>query len=108
MALSFFRWLYYAWEVSPVVFLDHTPGELDTRHYGEYVLLIAQTFSMEQDIDLASARLATLSPHNPTGIVSDQAEKMILTGANRADIQAVVNLAAALKATTPALEPYLP
>lgn len=100
--------LFYAWEVEPVIFLDHIPSDLDTQHYHEYLLLIAQTFSVEQDIDVASARLATLAPNNPAGIVAEQTEKMILTGANRADIRAMVELAAALGVTNPAVESYLP
>jgi hypothetical protein len=100
--------LYYAWEVEPVVVVDNTPGDLERHHYSEYVLLIAQTFSIEQDVNLARARLSTLSTNNPASIPSEQAENMILTGANPSDIQAMVDLAAALGVTDPSLDSYLP
>ena len=70
--------------------------------------MIAQTFRVDQDIDLARARLGTLSKQRSSSIASDQAEKMILTGANHADIQVMAELAAAQGMITPALESYLP
>ena len=98
--------LFYAWQIEPVVFRNHTPRDLEGNHYSEYVLLIAQTFSVEKDIVLARVRLETLASDNPAGIVVDHTERMILTGANHSDIQVMLALADALGVTSPSLESY--
>lgn len=99
--------LYYAWEIAPVQYLDSTPQALREEHGQDYLVLIAQTYSVEGDIGRAHVRLGALVLDNPADFVSGRAQWMIASGFNTADIRAMAALARALGAANPTLEPYL-
>ena len=99
--------LYYAWEIAPVQYVDNSPHALRGGDAHDYLLLIAQTYVVEQDISRAHLRLGTLALEEPAQFVAGRAEEMIAAGFNTADIRAMAVLAQALGATTPAMDPYL-
>ena len=99
--------VYYAWEIAPVQYVDNSPQALRGGYAHDYLLLIAQTYAVEQDIGKAHVRLGTLVLEEPTQFVSRRAEEMIAAGFNTADIRAMAVLAQALGATNPTMDPYL-
>ena len=100
--------LFYAWVLIPVEIDNSTPGALESQFRDDYILLIAETYSVDQDLDVANARLDTLQLSKPTEHVTELAERMIVTGANRNEIRRLVGLAFVLDAVSPPMEPYLP
>ena len=100
--------LYYAWEIAPVEYVDSSPQALRSGYAHDYLLLIAQTYGVEEDIGRAHVRLGTLVLEDQAKFVAARAEEMIVAGFNTADIRAMVVLAQALGDTKPLMEPYLP
>ena len=99
--------LYYAWEIAPVQYVDNSPQSLRGEYAHDYLLLVAQTYVVEQDIGRAHLRLATLALEEPAQFVAERAEEMIAAGFNTADIRSMAVFAQALGATTAAMDPYL-
>lgn len=52
--------LYYAWIVSPVVYVDASPARLSQAYKLDYISLISQNYASDQDWALAQRRLASL------------------------------------------------
>ena len=100
--------LYFAWRVMPLQVVDNQPRSLAPAFREDFVLLVAETFAIEQDMDRARARLASLGKTTGPAIVAQQTEKMIVTGAGSNDVNFMVQLAAALGVATPAMQKYLP
>ena len=99
--------LYYAWEIAPVQYVDNSPQSLRGEYAHDYLLLVAQTYAVEQDIGRAHLRLATLALEEPDQFVAGRAEEMIAAGLSTADIRAMAAFAKALGANTAVMDPYL-
>lgn len=52
--------LYYAWVVDPVVFTDASPARFSERYREEYIILVSQSYAVNQNWPLAEQRLAAL------------------------------------------------
>ena len=100
--------LYFAWQVMPLQLVDNQPRSLAPAFREDFVLLVAETFAIEQDVDRARARLASLGKTTGPAIVAQQTEKMFVTGAGSNDGNFMLQLAAALGVATPAMQKYLP
>ena len=99
--------LLYAWALAPVAVVDSTPDTLRADYRAEYVLLVAQAYSVDSNLPQAQARLATLRLPNIAMVVARQTETLISSAAPEGDIRAMVALAAALGTVTDAMQPYL-
>ena len=99
--------LYYAWQISPVKYFDNDPYALRADYANDYLLLIAQKYSVEQDIRVSRAYLADLGVDQPGEFVAARAEYMIAAGHSSADITAMVELAKALGADTSKMKSFL-
>jgi len=99
--------LYYAWQVSPVKYLDNDPYALRVDYANDYLLLIAQKYSIEKDIRVSRAYLSDLGLDRPGEVVAARVEYMIATGHSSADINAMAELAKALGADTAKMQPFL-
>ena len=95
--------LIYSWQINPVQYTDTAPDSLRVDYKTDYVVMIAQAYLADGDLDLARARLATLSLSNPGQHVADLAAAQIQRGAPLDDLRALSALAAALGATPPPL-----
>jgi hypothetical protein len=85
--------LLYGWLIQPVEFVDTTPDSLRADYRTDYVLMVAEAFQAEQDLNLASRRLAVLGPAQPhtmveTALVYAQEEGFI-----QSDLARLENLA---------------
>jgi hypothetical protein len=62
--------IFYGWKVAPVSYVDTTPDTLREDYRVEYVLMVAETFESEEDLEAAARRLAFLGAAPPSEIVS--------------------------------------
>lgn len=63
--------LYYAWVVSPVVYVDASPARLSQAYQLDYISLISQNYAANQDWSLAQRRLASLEDAQLPQTVAD-------------------------------------
>lgn len=61
--------LYYGWLVDPVEYVDTTPDSLLIDYKADYVLMVAEAFALEGDLELAARRIALLDDQPPLEIV---------------------------------------
>jgi hypothetical protein len=99
--------LWYGWIVNPVEYKDTDVAHLYAVYRDDFVLMIAEAYALDGDLDTARARLALLSLPDAANTVADLAEAAILKGASRLDVQSLARLATALGAQREALSPYL-
>jgi hypothetical protein len=99
--------LYYGWAVSPVEYVDTTPDALSIDYKSDYVLMVAEAYSVEDDLPLASRRLALLGGTHPTEVVH-QALLFAEPRYNDRDVALIRTLEEALQRWTPALETPIP
>lgn len=52
--------LFYGWVLNPVKYVDTTPDTLRIDYQTDYVLMVAETYQGDKDLDLAVRRLAIL------------------------------------------------
>jgi|SRR5688572_19427961 len=106
LALGLALGLLYAWVISPVEYVDTTPGTLRVDFRADYTLMVAEVFQSDQNIDVAARRLALLSSQPPAEIAQQALAFAQQNGYTSADIGLLQNLIAALQvwqpgATTP-------
>jgi hypothetical protein len=91
----------------PISTIKTTPAVLSADWQADWVLMTAQAFSLDGDLDLARQRLELLGPGDPGQRVAQRGEQAISEGLPPAYIGALARLAAALDARTSNLAPYL-
>jgi hypothetical protein len=69
VGLGFGAGLLYGWVVNPVKFVDTTPAILREDYRTDYVLMVAEAYQLEGDLDLAARRLGVLGDTPPAEIV---------------------------------------
>lgn len=52
--------LYYAWVVDPIVFTEASPARFNDRYREEYIILVSQSYAVDENWPLAAQRLAAL------------------------------------------------
>ena len=61
--------LLYGWVINPVKYVDTTPANLRSDYQTDYVLMVAEAYQAEGDLDIAARRLAVLGDSAPAEIV---------------------------------------
>ncbi len=95
--------LFYTWVANPVKYTDVSPDTLRADYRADYVVMIARAYTLDSNLDLARARLATLKLASPGQFVADTASQQIAAGALLDDLRALNALATALGAVPPPL-----
>jgi hypothetical protein len=57
--------LLYGWLIDPVDFIDTTPGTLRADYKADYVLMVAEIYSLDRDAQAAVIRLTFLGDPSP-------------------------------------------
>jgi hypothetical protein len=91
----------------PLTTVKTTPSSLSLDWQADWILMTAQAFSLDGDLDLAKQRLALLGTGDPGARVAQRGEQAIAEGLPSNYIGALARLAAALQVRTEALSPYL-
>ncbi|MBI3160278.1 MAG: hypothetical protein HYZ26_11835 [Chloroflexi bacterium] len=95
--------LFYGWVVSPVQLVDTAPSSLRADFKADYALMVAESYEVQPDLNLAARRLAQLGGH-PLDTVQAAAAFAVQVGYDPRDLALLRDLAEALKAYNPALE----
>lgn len=93
--------LYYAWVFDPVEYVDTSPDTLLIDYKTDYVLMVAEAYQLEGDLDLAARRLAVLGDKTPLELVQDALLFAARAGYVDADIQKMQTLEAQLRSWNP-------
>ncbi len=96
--------LAYGWLVQPVKYVDTAPASLRADYRTDYVLMVAEAFQGDGDLDSARVRLAALGPQSPLDTVAAAIAYTVDHGANRTDLDTLNRLAIRLRAALPTPE----
>ena len=91
----------------PVTPVKTAPSSLSPDGQADWILMTAQAFSLDGDLDLAKQRLALLGADDLGARVAARGEQAIAEGLPPDYVGALARLAAALEARSDALSPYL-
>ncbi len=97
--------LLYGWVISPVEYIDTTPATLRTDFRTDYVLMVAETFAADQDIDAAARSLGLFGSQPPAQIASEAIAFAQQNGYTSTDLDLLQSLAVALQVWQPAAQP---
>ena len=89
--------LIYGWVLRPVKYVDTSPDTLRQDFRADYVLMTAQAFSADEDLEVARIRLAALGPRPPVGIVVEAIEYAVAEDFSQRDLETLNRLAVALR-----------
>jgi hypothetical protein len=64
--------LFYGWIINPVKFVDTTPDSLRVDYRTDYILMVAEAYQANQNVELAVRRLAIFGGETPA-VISAQA-----------------------------------
>ena len=93
--------LAYGWVINPVKFIDTTPASLRVDYRTDYVLMVAEAFHANQDLELAGRRLALFGVESPAAISLAALDSAQETGYSQPDIALLQELTRALQASQP-------
>ena len=95
---------YYGLEISPVNLVDTTPDTLRIDYKTDYVLMVAEAFSYEEDANLAVRRLGVLGSNPPIEIIQEALVFAVDVGYSIEDLAQMAALEKALSTWNPALD----
>jgi hypothetical protein len=98
--------LWLGWVVWPTEFTDATPVILQDAYRQDYLRMIAAAYAEDGDLETAETRLDSLGSNSSDHLFSLMLDTILANG-DEAEIRALVQLAAALGYTSPAMQPYL-
>ena len=99
--------LLIGWVIWPTEYTEATPIILQDAYRQDYLQMIAAAYSEDEDLATAITRLDSLGNNGSDQLFSLMLDT-ILIGQDEAEIRQLVQLAAALGYTSPAMQPYLP
>lgn len=100
--------LYYGWVLNPVKYVDTTPDSLGSDFKADYVLMVAETYRLDGDLQAAARRLAFLGDDAPVQIVQDNLLVADRLGYAASDLDLLAALGRALQTAQPEIEGVLP
>ncbi len=89
--------LFYGWVINPVEYVDTAPVSLRIDYKSDYVLMVAEAYSVEKDLAMAVSRLALLGDRLPIEIVREATIFAESQGYADSDVRLMHALAAALE-----------
>jgi hypothetical protein len=102
--------LFYAWRINPVRYVDTAPDTLRQDYKTDYVLMAAEIYHADGNLDAAVQRLALLSDQSPVQIVDTALSYARGEASNSQalypveDLALMQSLADALKTMQPTIE----
>ena len=97
MALGLLLGLWYAWQVSPVRYVNTTPDLLRQDYRDDYVLMVAEVYAADHDLGLAVQHLARLGAGDMGAGVRASAARYTAAGYAEADLRMLYALASDLE-----------
>jgi hypothetical protein len=96
LALGIIFGLYYAWEISPTMFTQASPSDLQPPYQDQYRTLVALAFSSTGDLRRATIRLRRLPSEDPSKDLIALAQRHLAEGRPEDETEALALLAATL------------
>jgi hypothetical protein len=96
--------LFYGWVVNPVEYVDIGPESLRVDYKTDYVLMVAESYQVDQNLGLAVRRLALLGSSAPTEIVANALSYALQHEYASQDLSLLQSLGEALLTWNPNLE----
>ena len=100
--------LAYGWRINPVKYVDTTPDTLRVDYKTDYVLMVAEAYSAEADLEAAARRLALLGGESPQEVVNQAILFAEREGYTDADVATMRKLLGDLQLYLPAAEGTAP
>jgi hypothetical protein len=100
--------LLYGWIIRPIEYVDTAPASLREDHRADYVLMIAEAYAVEQELELARVRLASLGPQPPINFVIAAIDYGVIANFSQNDLQTLNLLAVDLRSMPASAEIDLP
>ncbi len=89
--------LVYGWVINPVKYEDTTPSMLRSDYKADYVLMVAEIYNNDHNLEQAARRLASLDTLPPTRVVADAGLTAHQLGYALHDLELIDTLAQALQ-----------
>ncbi len=97
--------LFYGWRIAPVEYTDLAPNALHADYRNDYILMVAESYQKDNDLELAAHRLALLSSAPPVEIIEESLE---FGGYAQGDAGKLENLLSEMRAWQPSLSESVP
>ena len=94
--------LVYGWVISPVEYIDTAPASLRADYRADYVLMTAEVYSSDHNLDAAAKRLTFLGSDPPAQIASNALSYAFQNKAPEADLKLLQELSSTLQTWQPA------
>ncbi len=99
----------YGWVISPVNYTDTAPAALRRDYRDQYLILIAQAYAADGDLDRARQRIASLGDADAGEAVTALAQQLAAAGKDSSALSALASaLGVGISAVTSAPTPTLP
>jgi hypothetical protein len=102
LALGVAAGLVYGWVISPVQYVDTAPESLRADYRADYVLMVAEVYHSDQDLDAAARRLTIFGSTPPAGIAMQALTYAFQNNFPETDLRLLQELSAALQTWQPA------
>jgi hypothetical protein len=96
--------LVYGWVIRPVKYVDTSPVSLRADYRNDYVLMVAEAYLGDDDLDLALVRLAALGPQPPIDFVLEAIDYGIQHDFSRQDLETLNQLVIQMRTLLPSPE----
>lgn len=96
--------LLYGWVLRPVEYINTSPDSLRSDFRANYILMVAEAFTGDEDLELARVRLGALGPRDPLEMTIWAIDYGVSNGYPRPDLDSLNVLASALRESPPAPE----
>jgi hypothetical protein len=104
IALGAAAGMLYGWVLSPVEYVDTAPNSLRIDYKTDYVLMVAEAYSLDQDVSLAARRVAALGDIAPSEHLDEALAFAVQNNYPQADLLLMRNLAEVLDTWNPNLD----
>jgi hypothetical protein len=104
LVLGLLTGLLLGWLFLPLEYVDTDPSSLREDFHTDYVLMTAEAYAGEGDIQMAQIRLAALGPQPPSQIVADAIAYAEQSEFGQTDLQVLNQLAVGLRSFSPTAE----
>jgi hypothetical protein len=84
--------LLYGWLISPVTYVETTPDTLHIQYKTDYVLMVAEVYNADKNLEMAVHRLGILGNFTPTDTVYQAITFAQKAGYADADLALMQNL----------------
>jgi len=97
LVVGFGLGLLYGWVISPVEYVDTLPETLREDFKADYILMVAEAYQAERDLNLAQERLAFLGSTSPESKVEQAMFFAVQSGYSPTDLGLLRTLSDALQ-----------